>query len=39
MIMGKNDSDGCAEEEKEMKTEVEVDGQQQALLDREGMIG
>ena len=38
MIMGKNDGDGCAEEEKEMKTVVEV-GQHQALLDREGMIG
>ena len=39
MIMGKNDGDGCAEEEKQMKTEVEVDGQHEALLDREGIIG
>ena len=31
--------DGCSWEEKERKTEAGVDGQHQAQLDREGIIG
>ena len=34
----KSDGDGYAREEKERKTEVEVNGQHQARLDREGII-
>ena len=33
-----SDGDGYVGEEKERKTEVEVDGQHETLLDREGII-
>ena len=35
----KSRSDGCAEEAKERKSEADVDGQHQARLDKEGIIG